>query len=149
MVVSLYSPSFEHLGMAVVHPIGNLHSKTGELRFYSNSNSDNSNNSEGHRKGLESVYFWNSGFQKYCDKIPTQFEGHQHLEGATKPKSTTGFLSNILHSGRYNWSVLHQLLTKDALMTMCVNDFQSLEGTESLDAPYLYSGGVQFWHDAK
>jgi len=51
------------------------------------------------------------------------------------PKRTTGFLSTLPHSNRYNWSVLlHKLLTKDALVTMCVNAFQILEDKGSLDA---------------
>jgi len=62
-------------------PIGNLHSTTGELHFYSDSDS---NNSKGHRKGLESVYFQNSGFWKYSKEIPTWWEGSQNLEGAPK-----------------------------------------------------------------
>jgi len=44
---------------------------------------------------------------------------------------------NELHSSRYNWSVLHELLIKDALLTMFVNAFHSyLEDREYLDAPY-------------
>jgi len=54
-----------------------------KLCFYSDSNSDNS---EGHRKGSELVYFWNSRFQKSSDEILAQLEGHQNLEGATKER---------------------------------------------------------------
>jgi len=68
-----------------------------KLRFYSDSDSDNS---EGHRKGSESVYFRNSGFRKYSDEIPTFLEGRRNSEGATKTSSTITS-GTMLTEGRF------------------------------------------------
>jgi len=54
-------------------------------------------------------------------------------------KGTTGFLSNVIDASKYNRSILHQLLTKDALMALHINPFH--DHREFLDVLFLHDQG--------